>query len=404
MKKIVIFTSSGGGGQISVTKALAEHLSGAYQIVPSYIFASVLGSIDLIQTLTFGKYTGEDLYNHLLAKQSLKIFNGLFYKLGSMYYGFYHKRTKRLLKVYLEEEKPDLVISVIPYANQGILEATQELGIPFLLFTADLDPFIYLHNMEYCDDKLFKLAVPFSDPVLLSHVEKYAVSQDNVVVTGYPVHPAFTQKKDSAAIKKELQIPADKPVVFVLLGALGSPSQYTFAQELASISYPVHIIFGVGKNHEMKQKIEDIAYPEHITKMVIGFTDRVADIMAISDILLTKSGSVSFCEGLYMNVPMLLDATADTVIQWEKENHVLVERLEFGVSIKNYKQAVDMITYWLANPEELQKVKQRIMNFEKKDGLIGLQQMVGRLLETSVVVQARTFQEYRIASKLNLLD
>lgn len=404
MKKIVIFTSSGGGGQISVTKALTEHLSGTYQIVPSYIFASVLGSLDLIQTLTFGKYTGEDLYNHLLAKQSLKILNGLFSKLGGMYYSFHHRRMKRLLKAYLEEEKPDLVISVIPCANQGILEATQELGIPFLLFTPDLDPFIYLHNMECGDDKLFKLAIPFNDRVLVSHVEKYSVSQENVIVTGYPVQSSFTQKKDAVAIKKELQIPEDKPVVFVLLGALGSPSQYTFAQELAVVPHPVHIIFGVGKNHEMKKKIEDIPYPEHVTKMVFGFTDRVSDIMAVSDILLTKSGSVSFCEGLYMNVPMLLDATADTVIQWEKENHVLVERLKFGVSIKSYRQAVDTITYWLANPDELQQTKRRIMNFEKKDGLIGLQQAIGELLEAAAVMQARTFQEYRIASKVNLLD
>jgi len=46
--------------------------------------------------------------------------------------------------------------------------------------------------------------------------------------------------------------------------------------------------------------------------------------MAASDLCITKSGSVSVCETIYSNLPVLLDATSD-VLRWEQFNHRFIK-------------------------------------------------------------------------------
>ena len=63
MKKILIFSSYGGGGHISATDALKEYLHKDYDITTVYLIDEVLGGTDPIKILSFNKYTSEKFYN-----------------------------------------------------------------------------------------------------------------------------------------------------------------------------------------------------------------------------------------------------------------------------------------------------------------------------------------------------
>src|SRR5207237_3814499 len=107
---------------------------------------------------------------------------------------------------------------------------------------------------------------------------------------------------------------------------------YTFVRELAQIKEPVHLLICIARQEQLRHKIMALKLAPHITMTIIGFTDRISDLMAIADILITKSGSVSVNEALYMNLPMILDATSH-LLSWEKYNHTFIEQHQLGISL-----------------------------------------------------------------------
>src|SRR3982750_3261050 len=65
-KRILILTSSGGGGHISATQAIEAYLKDSYDISSAYIFGDVLKSYDPIRFVTWDYAGGEDFYNWLI--------------------------------------------------------------------------------------------------------------------------------------------------------------------------------------------------------------------------------------------------------------------------------------------------------------------------------------------------
>jgi UDP-N-acetylglucosamine:LPS N-acetylglucosamine transferase len=111
----------------------------------------------------------------------------------------------------------------------------------------------------------------------------------------------------------------------------------------------------------------------------------MSDYMGISDIFFTKSGSVSVGEALYMNIPLLLDATA-SVLPWEKFNHGFVEEKGLGKSIKSYADIPCTIDALLANNGiKLAILRQRLISYALKDGNNEIKKLLDRMCAEALV-------------------
>jgi len=366
MKKIVIFSSYGGGGHTAVANALATHLKDEHEIVITNVFSEVLAPIDLMQKITFGKYTGEDIYNYLMPRKWFGFLNA-YYKVGVWYFDFRKNKVRTLIEKYLEDQKPDLVISVIPILNATILSITQELDLPFLLVPTDLDIATFIEGIKAPTYKKFKIALAFEDDETRIRLAQAQIPVDQTVITGFVIRPDFFAHKDISAMKQEFNIPEGKPVILLMLGAVGLQSLYTFTQELGKIKPEAHLIICTSKQVAIRKSIDDLVFPDHITKTTIGFTDRISDLMAISDLFITKSGSVSVCEAIYMDLPMILDATSK-LLAWERANHRFIKRHNFGTIIKDQNKLSDLVTNLLQNRKLCNEYRQSLQALEKKRG------------------------------------
>lgn len=361
-KKIIIFSSTGGGGHISVASALTTYLENNYIIKTVYPF-EILNSLDFFHTFTFGRYTAEKVYN-IFVQKHLFFFVNIIYYIGKRYIKVKKKSIQKLFSDFLEKEKPDLIISVIPVINGEILTVAQKRNIPFLVIPTDLDAttFIYgIHNPTY---EKFHITIAFDIPEILNTIKNH-VSAHYLSIIGFPLRPDFFKTYDIEAVKKKYKIPEKKMVILCMLGAIGSKTITTFLKQMRTIENPCHLIICLGKSEYLKEKIKNITFPEHISITILGFTQKVAELMAISDLFFTKSGTVSVVEALYMNLPMLIDATS-TVLKWEQFNHTLVEKYGFGTILHNKRKISQIIDYFLQNPHKLKEYQQNIKNFEKK--------------------------------------
>jgi processive 1,2-diacylglycerol beta-glucosyltransferase len=350
-KKIIIFTSRGGGGHLSATDALKQYLGDEYDVQSYLIFQDVLKPLDLIQVLTFGKYTGEDFYNYCMKRKWFATLNFL-YKTGKNHFQFFSFIAKKLLKNFLQKHKPDLIISVIPIANGPILAVAQELSIPFLVIPTDLDVTTFIVGIDNPSYEKFLFTIPFEYAGTRKTLAKANIVDQKMRVTGFPVRTPFLQAVDNATLKIKWNFPTDKPVILIIMGAVGSAESYLLAPYLAQIPHSAHIVFCIGRNESLREKIESVTYPSHLTRSIIGFTPNIAELMQCADLIVTKSGSVTVSECLYSKLPLLLDATS-TVLAWEKMNHALVQEYSIGDIIKHHNDIAPKITRLLQDRASL---------------------------------------------------
>lgn len=376
-KKILIFSSRGGGGHISVMNALHEYLGEDFCTGHAFVFADVLRQIDPSSWLS-SKSGGEDLYNYFLKKKWHQMPN-LMYTFGSWYYLWRKNSIDPLIEKYLLEHKPDLVISVIPLVNSSLLDVSKKLDIPFLMIPTDLDgqmAFNGLNNPEY--DK-FHIAMSYDNPAINAILDKHKIDKKYVSYTGFAVKKAFFEPSNIRSIKADFDVPEDKPVILLLMGAQGSQDLYRFSKQLSKLEIPVHLLIAIGRSEELRKSLEQIPFPPHITKSIIGFTSRMPDLMKISDLFITKSGSVSFNEGIYGHLPMILDGTSG-VLNWEKLNHQFVENYKLGTVVKKLFRLPQMVTELISDKDKLSEIKKNFEQFTQKNPEQELRLLIKKIL------------------------
>lgn len=351
-KKIIIFTSAGGNGHMSVTRALIEMLETTYNISYVYGYNNVLEEVDFFNWLTRKKMCGEDIYNFCLQKKWIFAIHVLLV-LGRCYFWLYRKKIFKLLQEYLKQEKPNLIISVMPFINGALAQNAASLNIPFLIIPTDLDATTFVSDVSKVLDKKFKIAIAFEDQDLMKKIPQN-LRNKYVAITGFPIRKNFFDHKDAGAIKEKWDVPVNKKIILVMMGGQGSLATFLFAEQLAHLKMAAHIILCIGNFTLLEKKIKSLRFPEHISFTIVTFTESIADLMAVADLIITKSGTVSFCEALYIGKPILLDGTS-SVLLWEKFNHTFIQKHALGDIIYNLTDTARLVEKILLNEQLAQE-------------------------------------------------
>jgi processive 1,2-diacylglycerol beta-glucosyltransferase len=381
MSKILIFTSYGGGGHISASNAIIEHLKDKHEVYSVALFRDVLTNMDPVRIMTFNTMDGEGAYNFFLRRKWSRALNLLCLS-GLWSIPFVKWKMKKIIVPFLQQEKPDLIISVIPIVNGVLNEIARSLNIPLLVIPTDLDCSTFIHNIHSKINDKFFVGLPFNDPTIWKIADKSCIYRKQIGVIGFPLRESFFEQKNISLLKQELHLPKNKPIIFLLMGAVGSEALLRYVQELKEIQSPFHLIVCLGRNEELRMRINETPLLPHVTLSLIGFTERIADLMAVSDLCITKAGSVSLAEALYMNKPLLLDCTSKSLM-WEDFNIHFIKEHQFGFPVRKLKYLKKMVAEFLANPARSKEIEKRISNFPKENFSHTIKTTVDRMLNLS---------------------
>ena len=92
------------------------------------------------------------------------------------YLKFQYKTIDGIIYNYLKKHRPNLVISIIPLVNNHILNNTEKLNIPFILFPTDLNPSIFICNIKIVNHPKFHVAVAFKDNIILKFFRQQQIT------------------------------------------------------------------------------------------------------------------------------------------------------------------------------------------------------------------------------------
>ncbi len=125
-----------------------------------------------------------------------------------------------------------------------------------------------------------------------------------VVATGTPIAAKFSATIDPDGIRKRMGLRDDLPVLLVLSGGFGMGPVAKILGELNKVTMPVQIVVVCGRNEELRRELA-VAERRHPTH-VLGFATNMHELMAVSDLVLSKPGGLTSSEALAMGRPMFV--------------------------------------------------------------------------------------------------
>ncbi len=378
-KKILIFSSKGGGGHISATNAITEYLEPEFCVGSTFVFSNLLQSIDLTSKFRLDKKTSVDSYNEFMRKSWHRMANFVA-RVGSWYFLLRKRTINKLLEKYITTHRPDLIISVAPIVNNNLLKVAQKLDIPFLIIPTDLDGSNATLGIKKPHYNNFRLGLAYDDPSILKKIAGAAIDKKYISYVGFPVKKSLFAPKNQRTTKKIFGIPENKPVILLMMGSQGSGQLYAFSKQIAKIKVPAHLVIILGKSNHLTRQLHKVWFPKHISHTILGFTNRIPELMSVADLLITKSGGVTVNEAIYGQVPMLLDGTS-TVLRWEEFNHDFVKKHGLGRVVKKSYRIPQMVTKMLSK-EEQDRMKMNFALFDKKNPEHEIKLLVKQMLSS----------------------
>jgi processive 1,2-diacylglycerol beta-glucosyltransferase len=347
-KKILVLSCQGGYGHTAATNTLIGLLGNGYEFV-------IYHPID--QVCVLGIPLRERFYNTMIHQGWIRTMNFVARHIAPGLFRISHDQIEGMIGEWIEAEHPDLVISVIPYVNYPAIEAARKKGVPYLLITTDNDLRNWINGLDHVRHPEFKVTIGADLPLTRGLLLKHNIPNASIETVGLPLRPDFMTPKDEASLRKAYQISPEKTVVLIMMGGSGAGSTFDYASKIAEMDLSLHLIVCAGKNEKLKTELEGIPLHPSNAMTVLGFTDKIADLMAFADLIITKPGPGTINEAIAMQLPVLVDNTS-TSLYWERVNSELVVRYGIGDRIRNYKDIKKILKKYLKNAEVKESVDQ----------------------------------------------
>lgn len=364
-RRVLVFSSRGGGGHSSGFAALQGHLGSTHDVIRADVLQEALAPLDPLRWLSSGKLGGEDFYNLCLRRGWHGLATELCDLLGAPAMLAKAQRIEELILPYVRAHAPHVLVSMIPLLNQSFLRVARVLGVPLLVLPVDLDTSNYVNGLYAPDDPSFRYLLSFEDEALRPSMRAAAIPEALVRVVGFPVRPAFLTPKPGASLRAELGLPTEGPIVMLLMGAAGAASLLDYADELRALRGPAHLVFCAGRNARLAARLGEARFQRGVTHSVVGYTERIADYMAVAELLITKPGPGTISEALYMNLPMLLDQTTP-LLRWEELNVGLVLRNGFGAALSELDDVGPLVEKYLGDGDHLRHARRQLAAYPKR--------------------------------------
>jgi processive 1,2-diacylglycerol beta-glucosyltransferase len=127
-----------------------------------------------------------------------------------------------------------------------------------------------------------------------------------VHVTGIPVNPEIGQPKDSAALRDQYGLPASGPVITLFGGGLATKRVRRMVEGLLGIGQPGILVVVAGRNAELPSALAGMGDGPQMRLRVLSKIDYVDDLVAASDLVLTKAGGLIVSEVLARGTPLVV--------------------------------------------------------------------------------------------------
>jgi 1,2-diacylglycerol 3-beta-galactosyltransferase len=288
-----------------------------------------------------------------------------------------HRRLCGLLCDFLRRQRPAAVVSLMPNFNAALRDALRRAhpATPFLVVLTDFADYPPHFWIEPHIDRVVVGSQYAALQALALGIPKPNISR----TSGMILHPRFHAcrvDEARARTRRQLGIPNDAPVALLLFGGRGTPAMLPLSGALLR-EPDWHVVAICGHNRKLHENLSEAARESGGRLHPLPFTDRVADYMAASDVLLTKPGPGTLAEAMHVRLPVAVVADARTIPQ-ERFNARFVEEQGLGVVVRDWRALPGAARLLLRNAECRERIQASLSALPANLAVYEVLQIIGK--------------------------
>lgn len=359
MKNILIFYASYGGGHLNAAKSIYECISNHYEN----------NSIELIDCMKYVNKTVEKLSTvayREAAKKAPWVWGKIYSDSQKGPLAHLSSRSNKIMAIkllrLLREKNPDLIISTHPFSSQmcSYLKRKGKITAKIATIMTDFAP----HDQWLVGSQYVNYFFVAHDAMKSSLIEK-GLPDKKVFSTGIPLSNRFFLDYDKNILLNDFGLSSDKFTILFFAGGrfgLGKKNTYKILEDIARYMDDVQVIAISGKNKKMFDSFNSTIrkyHREHDMK-VMEFTDKVPELMHISDIVISKPGGLTTSECLVCGLPMIV---INPIPGQEEQNAEFLENSNLAYWIKDDDNPLGVIFKVITNKDILNSLRQSVSKF-----------------------------------------
>ena len=188
---------------------------------------------------------------------------------------------------------------------------------------------------------------------------EHNIDSNKIYVTGIPISDRFTSDFDNSLIYKEFNLNKEDPIALFFGGGeygLGKDKTLKILKALLTVKKNIQVIAISGKNEKMKTAFDNLSLELNVSNRlhILEYTDKVPELMHISNIVITKPGGLTSSESMASHLPMII---INPIPGQEEENADFLEKSGVAKRIRNVDEAESIISSIFESDEILNKMK-----------------------------------------------
>lgn len=363
MKKIIIFYGSYGGGHLSAAKSIKEYINLNY---PDF-------QVDMIDCIEYinkalNKVTTKAYSD--MAKNAHWIWKKVYYGAENGAVAKMNDETQKILSLklnkLLQDYNPDLIISTHPFSSHmcAILKKKKKINCKIATIITDYAPHSqWLMYPAYVD--YFFVAHDGMKENLISR----GIKETQIKVTGIPLSNRFLAHYDKENILSEFDLEPNKRTILFFAGGeqgFGKDKVFNMLRSIIENFSNLQVIAISGKNEKMKKQFDELVEETNSSENVkiIKYTNKIPELMSISDLVITKPGGLTTTESLASGLPIIV---INPIPGQEEENAEFLEKKGIAIWLKRHDKIEDELYKILNSPEKLHHMKINARLLAKKN-------------------------------------
>ena len=259
------------------------------------------------------------------------------------------KLNLRKLGEFLADENWDVIVNT-HFLPAEIIAAMRNKGVihtPQVTVTTDFDTHRLWVNQP-CEQ--YTTATTEG----AAYLESYGVPPEHIHVTGIPIDPVFAQPKDREELIRQYGFAGDRPVVLQLTGGFGVGPVASILGSILAVEQPIQVITVAGRNPKAKRLLEGVAVPRRHKCNIFGFTEKIDELMAVADVVVTKPGGLTTSEVLARGAAI---AVLNPIPGQEIRNSDYLLEIGAGIKVNNVQTLPLKLGGLLDDPKRLNQLK-----------------------------------------------
>lgn len=352
--KILIFYASYGGGHLNAANSINEYILNNYTDM----------DVELIDCMKYVNKTIEKITTvayRQMAKKAPWAWGKIYADSQKGPLAHISSRSNKIMAIkllkLLREKQPDLIISTHPFGSQmcSYLKRKGKISAKIATIMTDFAP----HDQWLIGSDFTDYFFVANDKMKTYLINKN-IHEEKVYQTGIPISNRFSEKFDKKKIFEELGLSYKKQTILFFAGGefgLGKSRTIKIFESFMKSPFDIQVIGIAGRNEKMKENFNNIVkkYNKLESTKILSFTNKIPELMSISNIVVTKPGGLTTSESLACNLPMII---INPIPGQEEENAEFLQNKGIAIWIKNSDNPDTIINNLLARPNELIKMKE----------------------------------------------